>query len=246
MYKLIAFDLDDTLTQAKTAADLEMISLLVKLLEKYKVAIITWWAFDTINTQIISLIKEKNVLNNLFIFPTIWTKMYFFDEDKWNLMYTQDLEKEDIDKIFKVLNKAIQELKINTSQIYWEMIENRWSQVTFSALWQKAPLEIKRLYDPDKKKRQEILEYIKDDLKNFSIWIAWTSSIDITKKWFDKSYGILQIMEKLYLDKADILFVWDALFKGWNDYPIISTGIDYKKVENPEDTKNLIRDLLNK
>jgi FMN phosphatase YigB (HAD superfamily) len=40
-YKLIIFDLDDTLTPAKSPADRQMIDLLKKLLEKYKVAVIT-------------------------------------------------------------------------------------------------------------------------------------------------------------------------------------------------------------
>jgi len=41
MYKIIVFDLDDTLSPSKSAADSEMIDLLSQLLAKYKVAIIT-------------------------------------------------------------------------------------------------------------------------------------------------------------------------------------------------------------
>jgi len=48
MYKIIVFDLDDTLTPSKSMVDNEMSILLSKLLKKYKVAIITWWEFKRI------------------------------------------------------------------------------------------------------------------------------------------------------------------------------------------------------
>lgn len=243
MYKLISFDLDDTLSPAKSPADLEMIDLLAKLLKKYKVSIITWGKFETIDMQIISQFKDKDILKKLFIFPTIWTRMYYFDWD-WKIKYNEDLSNEEVDKITNVLNNAIEKLNLRPEQIWGDIVENRLSQVTYSALWQKAPLEAKRIWDPDKKIRQKIRDYIKDDLEEFSIWIGWTTSIDVTKKWLDKAYGIEKMIENLDVKKEEILFMWDAIFPGWNDYPVKQAWIDCKQVENPEDTKEFIKDLI--
>jgi len=244
MYKLIAFDLDDTLSPAKSPADLEMIGLLTELLKKYKVAIITWWKFETVDMQIISQIKDKEALKNLFIFPTIWTRMYFYKDSVWNLSYSQDLSDNEVWKISSVLEKAIVYLKLKPEQIWWEIVENRWSQVTYSALWQQAPLEAKKSWDPDKIIRQKIKAYIESDLLDFSIWIAWTTSIDITKKGFDKSFGVDMMIEKLEVKKQEILFMWDAIFPGWNDYPVFEAWVTCKQVENPKDTKKFIKELL--
>jgi len=186
MYKLIAFDLDNTLTPTKSPADEEMITLLSQLLQKYKVAIITWGKFETINMQIISHFKNDSFLHNLYILPTIWTRMYQYKDKNWEVIYKEDLSEKYVSYIKKVLEKAIDELNLKPEKTWWEIVENRGLQVTYSALWQKAPLEKKRKFDPDKKKRLKIIEYIKDDLKDFSIWIWWTTSIDVTKKWLDK------------------------------------------------------------
>lgn len=243
MYKLIAFDLDDTLSPAKNPADSEMIDLLSKLLEKYKVTIITWGKFETIDFQVISHFKNKEVLKNLFIFPTIWTRMYFYDWE-WKLKYSHDLTNNEVEKISSVLNKAIKDLSLEPEKVWWEIVENRWSQVTYSALWQEAPLEAKRTWDPDKKIRHKIYNHIKDDLLGFTVWIAWTTSIDVTKKWFDKAYGIDMMIENLHVQKEDILFMWDAIFPWGNDYPVLEAWVNCKQVTNPEDTKQIIKELL--
>lgn len=244
MYKLIAFDLDDTLAPAKSQADKEMINLLSQLLKKYKVAIITWGKFETIDMQIISQFEDDSFLYNLYILPTIWTRMYQYKDKNWEIVYKEDLSEKDVDYIKKVLEKAIEDLNLKPEKTWWEIIENRGSQVTYSALWQKAPLEEKRKFDSDKKKRLKIVEYIKDDLKDFSIWIWWTTSIDITKKWLDKSYWIKKLLKELNLKKEDLLFMWDAIFPWWNDYPVKKTWIDTKQVSSPEDTKKFIKELI--
>lgn len=236
--------MDDTLSPAKSPADKEMLELLWKLLEKYKVSIVTWWKFETINMQIISWLWNNINLENLFIFPTIWTRMYYFKNNAWNMKYSQDLSDEEVKKIENILNKAIIDLDLKPEKVWWEIVENRWSQVTYSALWQQAPLESKRVWDPDKKIRQKIRDYIKDDLEEFSIWIGWTTSIDVTKKWLDKSFWIKKMIENLNVEKEEILFIWDAIFPGWNDYSVKEFWVKTKQVENPEDTKFIIKNLI--
>ena len=244
MYKLISFDLDDTLSPAKSPADLEIIGLLEKLLDKYKVSIITWGKFETINMQVISQLGENTNLENLFIFPTIGTRMYYYQNNEWNLKYSEDLSNDQVDKIESILNNAIIELELKPEKVWWDIVENRWSQVTYSALWQEAPLKSKRIWDPDKKIRQKISEYIKDDLVDFSIWIGWTTSIDVTRKGLDKSFWIKKMIENLWVTKEEILFMWDAIFPWWNDYPVKQFWVESRQVENPEDTKKIIKELI--
>ena len=243
-YKLIAFDLDDTLSPAKNKTDKEMADLIKQLLEKYKVAIITWWMFKEINNQIIEELDNNSNFSNFYPFPTTWTRMYYYDSWEWKIKYAEDLTVNEIDKITLVLNKAIVDLDLQPIQVWWEIVENRWSQITYSALWQKCPLEIKKSWDQDFKKRLEIKRYIEKDLEEFNIWLWGSTSIDITRKWVDKAYWIKKVLENLDLEKEDILFMWDAIFEWWNDFPITKTGIDYYKVKDYNHTKELIKELL--
>ena len=100
---------------------------------------------------------------------------------------------------------------------YWDIMDNRWSQITFALIWVDTPLEVKEFWDPNQEKRKKMVEYMKEDLKDFKLWIAATSSIDITRKGIDKAYGIKKIMENLNIKKEEILFIWDCLFEWWNE-----------------------------
>ncbi len=245
MYKFIFFDQDDTLCPAKNKADKEIIKLLESLLEKYKVAITTWWMFKNIDIQILSELSDNAKLQNLILLPTNAAKMFLYKNWSWQKEYWLDFEEKEIRYITKVLNNAIIELDLQPDEVWWEIVENReWAQITYSALWQKAPLEAKKQWDPTKQKRLEIVEYIQNDLKDYWVYTCWTTSIDIVRKWIDKSYWVKKIIEKYKIEPKDIFYIWDALYEWWNDYVVIKTWIDTYKIDNPEDTKKVIKDIL--
>lgn len=245
MYKIIFFDQDDTLCPAKNSADKEMIGLIEKLLDKYIIAITSGWMFAAINNQILSQFSIKANLKNLFLFPTNGAKMFSFEAWNWNQKYSLDLTHTEIKLVTTVLNKAIINLNLKPEMVWWDIVENRdWSQVTYSALWQKAPLSAKQNWDSDKQKRLKIIDYIKDNLKDFNISIGWTTSIDVMKKWIDKSYWVEKMIGLFWVERNEILYVWDALFEWWNDYVVIKTWIDTKKVDSLDDTKKIIKGLL--
>jgi len=244
-YGVIVFDMDDTLTKSLSIADSEMIELFEKLSNKYKVWIITWWTFDRINKQIIwHLDKNKANLNNIYLFPTNGTRMLSFKGNSFVEDYSENLKENEVDLIVNTLNKAIEDLDLLPEKQYWKIIDNRWSQITYAALGQDVPLEIKEVWDSDFKKRLKIREYIKDDLKDFGILLWWRASIDITRSGVDKAYAIRKIMSKLDIEKQEILFMWDALMEWWNDYPVKAFWVDTIQVENPEDTKKEIKKLI--
>ena len=99
MYKIIVFDLDDTLTPSKSKMDQQMLDLLNKLLNKYKVAIITWWEFEQISKQVINHLDKNNTnFSNFYIFPTCWAKMYQYNDIKYTKKYSEDLTESEIDR----------------------------------------------------------------------------------------------------------------------------------------------------
>jgi len=244
MKKLIVFDKDDTITLPKQPMDRQMAELFSKLLQKYKVAIITWWDFKIIYQQIIEILPDKSCFENLYLLPTVWTSMWVFENNKWVEKYSEKLTKQEAKFITSVLEKALTDLDLYPEKVWGDIIENRWSQITYSWLWQKAPLEEKKNFDPDKKIRQKIVDYIKNDLKNYSIWIAGSTSIDITKKWFDKAYGVKKLMNYLNLTKDEILFIWDAIFPWGNDYPVKQLWIECIKVNSLDETRKIIQNLI--
>ncbi len=242
-YKLIVFDNDNTLTLPKKPLDNEMSELLAELLKYYKIVIITWLKFDTIKKHILDYLSKEN-LDNLIVLPTIGTQWYDFTSEGWEPRYQEFLSSEEVKKIKKAFDKVLKELDLIPPKTRWELVEDRWTQVTYSGLGQNAPLEQKLKFDPDKKIRQKIVYELKKYLPDWEIGIAGSTSIDVTRKGLDKAYGIHKLMKHLNLKPEEILFVGDALFPWGNDEPVKKTWVYTIQIKNPEDTKKIILKLL--
>lgn len=245
MFKLIAFDMDGTLTPSKWKMDDEMIILFRKLLKKFKVAIISWWKYELFQRQVLPhLWNEDNILENLYVCPTCSTAMYLYKNWDWQKEYSLDLSKEEKEHIISVLNNAIDKLGLKPAKLWWEMVEDRNTQITISTLWQEAPIEEKEKYDPDFSKRKKIRDFMMPDLVWFNVLVAWSTSIDITREWVDKAYWIRKLSEVSWIGLNEMIFVWDALFPGWNDYPPLEIWVTSKRVFSIDDTKRYIEMLI--
>ncbi|MFH1065281.1 MAG: HAD-IIB family hydrolase [Nanoarchaeota archaeon] len=243
--KLIVFDLDGTLAKSKSPMDSEMASLLQELLRKKSVAVISGGSYSQYQKQFLSSLdcNDENLLKNLFLFPTCSTAFYRFEKE-WKEVYAQKLAEEEKNKIFNAFEKVFEEIGFVKETKYGEIVEDRGSQVTFSALGQQAPLEEKKKWDPDSKKRIAMIEKLKPYIPEFEIKIGGTTSIDVTRKGIDKRFGIEQIEKQLGIKRGEILYIGDALFEGGNDYPVKQMGIDCIQVDSPEDTKKEIRKVI--
>lgn len=245
MFKLIAFDMDWTLAPSKWQMDSEMVELFKKLLSKYKVAIISGWDYSQFQKQVIPFLwNDEKILSNLYICPTCSTKMYLYEKWEWIKQYSFDFSENEKVKILWVLNKAIDDLNLRPTQTWWELVEDRWTQITYSALWQQAPLEAKHVWDPCFEIRKKIRDYIKNDLVWFNILIWWATSIDVTREWVDKAYWVKKLSEVSKINLNEIIFVWDAVFPGGNDYPPLEIWVTSKRVFCVEDTKRYIESLI--
>ncbi len=244
MLEIIAFDLDGVLTESKSVMDKEMAELVSELLKEYCVAVITGGDIGQMRTQFVDQLDSNVVLDKLILFPTNATKMYKFTPSIQQV-YSDDLLPELKQEIIKALKVASKGLKIPWGESYGDIIEDRGGQITFSALGQKAPLQIKRQWDSDQSKRKlmslRLLELLA--AYDLTIGIGGMTSIDITAKDRDKAYAIKKLMG-LGFDISSMVFIGDALFKGGNDYPVIGTGVRCVEVKDVTETKQAVRHIL--
>lgn len=124
-----------------------------------------------------------------------------------------------------------------------DQIEDRNSQITYSALGQSAPIGEKKKWDPDFVKRKQIKKTLDKTLKGFAVNMGGATSIDITKPGIDKAYGINKLKTILKIKVSEMIFIGDALMEGGNDHPAYKTGVDCLKVRGPEDTKRVIEGI---
>lgn len=243
MKKLIIFDLDGTLAKSKSPIDQEMAELLKNLLSVAQVSIISGGDWPQFEKQVLDHLPKKSLLQKLSILPTCGTKFYQYKGD-WKQLYEENFTSQEKKQILGSLNEAIKNANLEIKKTWGKQIEDRGSQITFSALGQEAPLDEKKGWDKDFAKRKKIVEPLKKSLKDFSIGMGGTTSIDITKPGIDKAYGIKKLKDVLDINIHEMLFIGDALFEGGNDYPARSTGVNCIQVRDPEETKRLIETII--
>ena len=239
MKSLVVFDLDGTLAKSKSPLDPDMATLLDKLMCVMKVAVISGGAWSQFEKQVLAFLPHDDRLKSLSMLPTCGTKFYRFDGD-WKKLYSEDFSAEDAKKIVGALNHAVDRCGYRVEKHWGDLIEDRGSQITFSALGQEAPLAEKVKWDRDFAKRQKIEAVLEPMIPGFSIRLGGATSIDVTRPGIDKAYGIRKLKETLDVSIAEMIFVGDAIFPGGNDYPAKQAGVQSIRVRDPEETKRVI------
>lgn len=245
--KVIAFDLDDTLAVTKSPISDRISELLSKLLETHQVCIISGGWLPQFEKQVISnLHADRSLLTNMHLMPTCGTRYYRYDNinHDWQMAYSEDIPQEDKKRIIDSLTNAARETGYLEDNPFGELAQDRFSQITFSALGQDAPADKKYEWDPDTKKRQKIRDLVIKEIPDYEVRIGGTTSIDVTLPGVDKAYGMEKLIRELEISKEEILFVGDKLDEGGNDYPVKAFGIDTIAVDGWEDTALVIETII--
>jgi phosphomannomutase len=175
--------------------------------------------------------------------PACGTKFYQHRGD-WQKLYSEDFTAPEKEKIIAAIKKVDGAADFAVKQVWGEVIEDRGSQITFSALGQQAPIAQKEKWDPDFAKRQQMKALLDPLIPGFSVRLGGTTSIDITKPGIDKAYGIRKLRDTLGIAIADMIYIGDALFPGGNDYPAKEAGALSIQVKDPHETKRVIEAIV--
>lgn len=243
MKKLVVFDLDGTLAESKAAIDKNMAARLSALLSVAKVSVISGGDWPQFQKQVLEKLPKDSELQNLTILPTCGTKFYQY-KTNWELLYAENFDDDEKKKIIESLNQAVEVSGYKAKKLWGETIEDRGSQVTYSALGQTAPLDEKKKYDPDFSKRNKIKTALDKLIPEFAVNLGGATSIDVTKKGIDKAYGIRKLQEVLGIPITEMIFIGDAIFPGGNDYPPKEAGVFSICVRDPEETKRVIEGII--
>jgi hypothetical protein len=142
------------------------------------------------------------------------------------------------------LKQVIGSSGFKIEKVWGETIEDRGSQITFSALGQQAPIEEKKKWDADFTKRKKMKVLLDKLIPEFSVRLGGTTSVDVTKPGIDKAYGIRKLRDTLGITIDEMIFIGDALFPGGNDYPAKEAGVVSIQVRDPNESKRVIEAII--
>lgn len=244
--RLVVFDLDDTLAESKSPLTCEMADLLADLLDVMQVAIISGGRYGQFRSQVLANLPRRANLAWLHLMPTCGTRYVRYTDDEWAHVYAHDLTAAEKAEAAAALEQSARELGLweDDDRVRGPRIEDRGSQITFSALGQQGLVADKKQWDPDGSKRKDLRAAVAAKLPNLEVRAGGSTSIDITQTGIDKAYGVKELAEQLGVGLTEMLFIGDRLVPGGNDYPVFELGVPCHAVSGPGETIEYLRELI--
>lgn len=244
--RLIAFDLDDTLAPSKSAIDPRIGGLLIALAERVEVAIISGGQLEQFRSQVVDRLPAASteVLSRIHLLPTCGTQYYRLEEQGIATVYAHALSEDEKNRALAAVEGEARRLGLWEAETWGDILEDRGSQITFSALGQRAPLDAKVAWDPTGAKKNTLREAVATRIPDLEVRSGGSTSVDITHRGIDKAYGMRQLSEQTGIPLEDMLFLGDRLDPDGNDYPVLAMGVECHAVEGWEDTAEYLERLL--
>lgn len=244
--RLIAFDLDDTLAPSKSAIHPVMGRLLCALAGRIDVAIISGGSLEQFLVQVVDRLPEADAatLSSFHLLPACGTQYYRIGLAGVETVYARSLAADARAEAMAVVEEEARRLGLWETRPYGEIVEDRGSQVTFSALGQHAPVGAKSAWDPTGTKKNALRAAVAARLPELEVRSGGSTSVDITERGIDKAYGMKRLVEQTGIPLDDMLFVGDRLDVDGNDYPVLAMGVPCKAVAGWEDTAAFLRGLI--
>lgn len=236
MIRLIAFDLDGTLTQHKTKLSDGHRGVLTRLSEKYRLVMVGAGQCRRIFTQ-------------MDRFPVDIIGNYGMQYAKYNAA-TGDLDAVfdrvvDCDRALCEKRIAALREKYGFTAYAGDSVEFHASGcVTFPILGTQAVLADKLAFDPDRKKRRAIYAEVTETFPEYNVFVGGSSSFDMAPKPFDKYYALCGFCEEHGIARDEVLFFGDDYGPGGNDESVYRSDFGFVRVDNYLDFPALVSDLL--
>jgi hypothetical protein len=242
----VAFDLDDTLAPSKSPLDPRMAALLLDLLDVVEVCIISGGQFGQFQMQVVDRLTgaDPAALARLHLMPTCGTQYFRHTGEAWDQVYAQNLTEDEKARALAAVEGRAKELGLWESETWGPILEDRGSQITFSALGQAAPVAAKSAWDPTGARKSALREAVAALLPDLEVRSGGSTSVDITRKGIDKAYGMTRLADMTGIDLQEMLFIGDRLDEDGNDYPVKALGVPCHAVDGWEDTAAYLAEYI--
>ena len=234
--KIVAMDLDGTLTQHKQPLDNMHRKTLIKLSSKYKLLMV-------------GAGQVMRIFNQLEHFPIDIIGNYglqygIYNENTKNMDIIRDLQ-------FPVDKDSIQERVTNLRKKFGYMdyvgdnVEFHPSGcITFPLLGTKAKAEDKLAFDPDRVKRRKIYDEVVAVFSDYAVFVGGSSSFDMAPKPYDKYYALDMYCKENNLKHENVIYIGDDYGLGGNDESVYKSDFSYLTIDDYREFSEIVRPLL--
>ena len=222
--KLIAFDLDGTLTQHKSPINVGNRAFLSLLSERYRLLMVGAGDCERISRQMDCFPIE--ILGN---YGMQYARV---DAETRELVYLRE-ESVPCDK--KAVTETVDALRRRfgfTSYYGDSALFFQSGCACFPILGTDAPLEEKLAFDPDRSRRRALLPEVRAAFPFYEVFVGGSNSFDLSPRPYDKYYALSRFCRENGIALSDVLYVGDDPGEGGNDEPVYRAGIDFVRIDD--------------
>ena len=236
MIKLVAFDLDGTLTQHKTPLDDKNRSVLDRLAKKYTLVMAGAGQCMRIFNQMGQY--PLDIIGNYGL------QVARYDRATASLV----IEKDEV----LPCDRASVEERVTYLRNKYGFTEFRGNSVefhpsgcvTFAILGTQALQADKLAFDPDRSKRRKIYAEVCELFSEYTVFVGGSSSFDMAPKPYNKYYALDLYCKQKGIAHDEAVFVGDDYGEGGNDESVYKSDFGFIKVDDYTRLEEYVKDLL--
>ena len=234
--KLVAFDLDGTLTQHKSPLSAEMRSVLDELSRTRRLLMVGAGSCMRIFRQMGEY--PIDILGNYGL------QYAEYDAASCDLRFVFDKRLPcDRESVLRRAN-AFREAH-GFTQYAGDSVEFHDSGVvTIALLGTKADLADKLAFDPDRSRRRAVYEEVKSLFPDYKVFVGGSSSFDMAPAPYDKAYALSALCAERGLTHDEVLYVGDDYGPGGNDESVYLSDFPFLKIDDYRETPEKLAFLL--
>ena len=234
--KLIAFDLDGTLTQHKTPLDPSNRAVLERLSKQYRLLMVGAGGV-------------RRIFNQLGGFPMDIIGNYGLQEGRYDPAagdivlvrdVTLDCDREAVDRRMTSLRQ-----RFGYTEYAGENVEFHPSGcVTLPMLGTRAQAADKLAFDPDRSKRRALLPVVREAFPESITFVGGSSSFDLAPRPYDKYCALSRYCAEHGIAHGEAVYCGDDYGPGGNDESIARSDIRFVKVDDYTRLGEYLREFL--
>lgn len=234
--KLLAFDLDGTLTQHKSTLSQENRLVLDALSKKYKLLMVGAGMCHRIFRQM-----EQYPID---IIGNYGMQEARYDPQANDLVIVKNATLPCARSSVEDRVRALRQ-KYGFTEFSGDNVEYHSSGcITFPILGTKADIADKLAFDPDRSKRRKIYEDVKNVFSDYTVFIGGSSSFDMAPFPYNKYYALDQYCKDYGYSHEEVVYVGDDYGMGGNDAAVYDSDFRFVTIDDYRTFPQIMKEFL--
>ena len=235
--RVIAMDMDGTITQHKTHLEPENRAVLDELRKHYHLVMVGAGSCMRIHNQL-----DQYPIDVIGCYGMEYAH-YDHEQGKLIIDSSEKAPAPDQDEVNAKAQSFRDEFGFN--DYAGDSVEfHATGMMTFALIGTKAKIEDKLAFDPDRSKRRAIYEDVKQVFSDYVVFVGGSSSFDMAPAPYNKAYALAKYCEARGIKHDEVVYVGDDYGPGGNDESVYLSDFNYITIDDYRDFPKVIQPLL--